>query len=117
MRSIKGYKASYNGACKGFLYEVGKTYTHEGKLQLHSSGFHYYTEPHEVFRNYQYKEGVTKFFEIEDLSVNTIDDGVLSVTDKLKIVREIPFEEYKKLFFWERDIARFKARVGYDNKC
>ena len=40
-KSIKGYKAFHeNWQCQGFQYEVGKTYEHDGRVDVCKSGFH-----------------------------------------------------------------------------
>ena len=93
----KGYKASHNGWCKDMKYEVGKTYTMNEKPVMCRCGFHYCEIIDDTLTYYPYKNGVTKIFEIEDLG-KTITKGGKSVTNKIKIVREIPVSEYNDLF-------------------
>jgi hypothetical protein len=47
------YKAfNKDWTCKGFQYEVGKTYTHEGDAKLCSAGFHVCEAPFDVLNYY-----------------------------------------------------------------
>ena len=96
METKKGYKASNNGWCKNVFYEVGKTYTHDDEVILCQSGFHYCTDIDDVFLHYIYTKGVTKIFEIEDLG-DTATDYTKNVTNKIRIVREIPVSEWNTI--------------------
>ena len=77
-------------------YEVGETYTTNQKVEICEFGFHYCENIDDVFTYYPYENGITKIFEIEDLGCGETY-GDKSVTNKIKIVREIPFEEYNTL--------------------
>ena len=46
---MKAYKATYNGRCGTLTYEIGKTYTLEGELQLCKQGFHYCMKIENIF--------------------------------------------------------------------
>ena len=94
---MKGYKISINGFCNGFKYEVGNTYTFEGKLRLWKKGFHFCKNIDDVFEWYDYNKDKTVIFEIEALG-EIIEDNNKCVTDKIKILRVIPKREYNKLF-------------------
>ena len=94
---MKGYKISNNRICKGFKYEVGKTYTFEGELRLCNQGFHFYKNIDDVFEWYFYDRNNTIIFEIEALG-KIIEDENKCVTDKIKVLRIIPKKEYNKLF-------------------
>jgi YD repeat-containing protein len=91
---MKAYKASYNGKCQSFNYEVGKTYTYNGKLVICSKGFHFCNDLDSLLEYYPMKKEL-KIFEIEVLG-KVISIGNNSVTDKLKVIREIPLSEFKK---------------------
>ena len=51
---IVAYKGfNKNMQCRGFQYEVGKAYKHEGKVGVCCSGFHSYEYPPDVFGYYE----------------------------------------------------------------
>ena len=94
---VKGYKAfNSDWTCREFQYEVGKTYTHDGELEMCESGFHFCTNPLECWEYYRW-DGTQKFAEIEALGKVLHSENSKCVTDKIKIVREIVAEEMLKI--------------------
>ena len=89
---MKGYKVfNPEWKCRGFQYEVGKTYKHDGKISLCNAGFHFCRNAADCF-NYKSFDSNNKVAEVEAVGlVESGDDK--SVTDEIKIVREIPWSE------------------------
>lgn len=92
----KGYKVfESDWTCKGLKYEVGKTYTLDESIELCKAGFHFCKNLVDCF---DYYPCVTwyKIAEVEALGqVKT--DGNKSVTDIIKIVKEISFDDLGKI--------------------
>jgi len=95
--NIIGYKGTKNGKCLDFQYEVGKTYEiEEGKLKLSEKGFHFCRKFNDVHYYYPLIEKDTVIYEIEALG-ETLKEIIKSVTDKIRIIREIPRSEWETL--------------------
>ena len=85
MIGYKGFDKDFK--CRGYQYEVGKTYEHGGRIDLCKSGFHFCRAMADVF-NY-YTDANCRYAEIEALG--TVEEGGdKCVTDKIRIIREIP---------------------------
>ena len=89
---ITGYKVfNHDWTCRGFKYEIGKTYTREGEKSLCYKGFHFCKNLMDCFDFY---DCVTwnKIAKVEALGeVKT--DNKKCVTNKIKILEEIPFDK------------------------
>jgi YD repeat-containing protein len=90
----RSYKATYNGKCRDITYEIGKTYTFNGEISLCSSGFHFCNDFDSLLKYYPMKSDL-KIFEIKVLG-EIITKGNKSVTNSLKILKEIPLSKFKK---------------------
>ena len=91
---MKGYKV-FNGdwTCRDFKYEVGKTYETEESPQCCGRGFHFCTNLADCFNYYSFNTD-NKVAEIEALGeIDKDDDDTKHCTNKIKIVREIAWEE------------------------
>ena len=90
---MKAYKATYNFKCLDQTYEVGKTYSID-KLELCKYGFHYCNSQKNTLNYYPYKKEFI-LLEVEPLGtiIESLDKSK-SVTDKIKILRVIPRDEY-----------------------
>ena len=75
---MKAYKAmNMDMTCRGFQYEVGKTYNHEGDIELCKKGFHACKYPTDVLDYYDVES--SRFFVVE-LSGNIQEEGNKSVS-------------------------------------
>ena len=88
---VKGYKGfNEDLTCRGFQYEIGKTYEYDGDIELCRSGFHFCRKLKDVHDFYDLKR--SRICEIEaDGKID--DDGVKSVCSRINIVRELSREE------------------------
>ena len=92
MSNVKGYKVfNPDWTCRGFQYEVGKTFEHDGNIELCGSGFHFCQRASDCFNYYDFNSS-NKVAEIEALDL-VETEGNKSVTNKIHIIREIPWQE------------------------
>lgn len=92
MATIKGYKVfNPDWTCKGFQYKVGETFTHNGNIKMYVEGFHFCRKASDCFNYYNFN-GNNKVAEVEAIGL-VETRGSTSVTDKIKIVREIEWQE------------------------
>ena len=92
----KGYKVfDKNWCCRGFQYEVGKTYTHEGEIKLCTAGFHFCENLIDCFDYYPFNKetNVAEIIARGDIITN----GKKSVTNIIDIVRELDWSEVLKI--------------------
>ncbi len=92
MSSVKGYKVfNPDWTCRGYQYKVCETFTHEGDIEICNAGFHFCQNAADCFNYYSFDSN-NKVAEIEAIgAVKT--EGNKSVTDKIRIIREIPWQE------------------------
>ena len=92
MTAIKGYKVfNPDWTCRGFQYKVGDTFVHNGNISMCGSGFHFCQKASDCFNYYNFN-GQNKVAEVEALGL-VETQGDKSVTDKIKIIREIEWSE------------------------
>ena len=116
-----GYKATYNGYCLNQLYEVGQTYTLDGKMKMCVRGFHFCQDLFDVFKYYPYDKNI-EVFEVESLGdVKNSEDK--SVTNKIKILKEVDLknmivEKYdkKRYFNSKGNYIKYETAHGYYQK-
>ena len=84
---MKGYKASINGICRDFKFEVGKTYEIEGELELCKNGFHFCKTIADTAMYYYYGDSNNIYFEVEAVGEVVSEENDKYATNKLKILR------------------------------
>ena len=89
---VRGYKVfNPDWTCRGFQYEVGKTFKHEGNIEMCKSGFHFCMKASDCFNYYEFN-CKNKIAEVE--AIGKIETkGDKSVTDKIAIIREVSWHE------------------------
>ena len=94
--SIKGYKVfNPDWTCQGFRYEVGKTFKHDGNIEMCGAGFHFCQKISDCFNYYDFNSS-NKVAEVEAIGhTETRDDK--SVTDEIVIIKELTWHEVLNL--------------------
>ena len=91
-----GYKATdKNGCCRGFKFEVGKTYKKNTKKEdlkcCTETGFHFCRELFAIEKESNYKLSESRLFEI--IAGDYVRDGDKYCTNRITILREIKGDE------------------------
>ena len=89
--SVKGYKVFRpDWTCKGFQYEVGKIFEEDVIPSCCNRGFHFCEKASDCFSYYDFDSN-NKVAEV--IALGDVDtDGKKSCTNKIQIVREIPWQ-------------------------
>ena len=105
---MKGYKVfEPNWTCRGFQYAVGKTFEEDVTPSCCNRGFHFCTELKDCFDYYPFDPN-NKVAEVEAFGeIDTETNGSKHCTNKIKIIREISWEEVLKLVNIGKDNAGF----------
>ena len=92
----KGYKVFHSDwTCRGFQYEVGKTYEEDVVPDVCKVGFHFCQKLADCFGYYDFNPN-NKVAEIE--AIGDIDEGNNKCcTNKITIVKEITWQEVLKM--------------------
>ena len=88
------YKATYNYKCRNQTYKVGKTYTSD-KFKICRHGMHYCNKMDNTLKYYDPNKDFI-LLEVEIMGDVETEEGK-SVTNKLKILRVVPPDEYTDL--------------------
>jgi hypothetical protein len=121
--AYKGFDKNFK--CRGFQYEVGKTYIHEGEITLCKAGFHYCEDPLDIFKHYSPQWGaryclVTPGGTIKHDLVNnksvaskiTIEQEVSLYMMVKSVLKDVPEEFPKK---WITKVGREKQLANASN--
>ena len=107
-KPVKGYKVfNTDWTCRGFKYAVGETFEEEVKPSVCHRGFHFCEKAADCF-NYYHFDPANKVAEVLALG-DVVTKGDKSCTNKIQIVREIPWTELLKI------VNTGKSCSGYRN--
>ena len=91
--AYKGFKQDWT--CRGYQYEVGKTYVHKGDVKAYGSGFHACEYPLDVLS--YYSPAVSKFAVVKMSGETSKDsDDTKIASAKITIETEINLPEMVK---------------------
>ena len=106
MSEVKGYKVfNPDWTCRGFQYEVGKIFEEDVKPRCCDRGFHFCEKAADCFSYYSFNSE-NKVAEV--VALGEVDtDGEKSCTNKIQIVREIPWQELLTIVNTGKDCTGF----------
>ena len=94
MSEVKGYKVfNPDWTCRGFQFEVGKTFEEDVIPSCCNRGFHFCTKASDCFSYYDFRSEnkVAEVVALGDVDTSTKDTKCC--TNKIQIVREITWQE------------------------
>ncbi len=92
-RTVTAYKAfNADWTCRGFQYEVGKTYEMEGAVEICKSGFHACTFPADIWSYYDITQSKIARVSVVDPVSHDEDSKVASA--KITIEAEVSIPEW-----------------------
>ena len=109
---VKGYKVfNPDWTCRGFQYEVGKIFEEDVVPRVCDRGFHFCERASDCFQYYRFN---SKNKVAEVIALGEIDsDGAKSCTNKIQIVREIPWDELLRIVAQEwNGLSRYGQEEG-----
>ena len=99
---VRGYKGFENDmTCRGFQYEPGKVYEMDGEIKPCERGFHFCRNAADVFNYYERKD--FRYADVEALG-EEIECGDKSVTNKIRIVRELTRTELLEAMYTQEGL-------------
>ena len=91
MKEFKVFNSDWT--CRGFQFEVGKTFTEDVTPVCCDRGFHFCTKAADCFKYYDFNPD-NKVAEVEALGdIDTNNDDSKCCTNKIHIIREITWQE------------------------
>jgi len=111
---MKAYKVfNPDFTCRGFQYEVGKTYTNEGDISMCQEGFHACKNISDCFSFYLF-DPKNKVAEVKLMGKILGKDEIKQVANKIKIVRELTWNEVLELANTGKGNSAYR-NSGYSN--
>ncbi len=111
MKAYKGFDKDFK--CRGFQYEVGKTYEHDGDVVACESGFHACENPFDVWNYYSPLD--SRFAEVTLSGAKSTDSSDSKIAAaKITITSEIGLGDFvKKCVNWLIDATKDKSESGH----
>ena len=109
---MEGYKVfEPDWTCRGFQYEVGKTFEEDVIPSCCSKGFHFCKELKDCFNYYPFNPDnkVAKVVALGELDEES--DGSKCCTNKIQIVEEISWEDVLRMVNLEKETQVFATAV------
>ena len=106
-KMVRGYKVfNHDWTCRGFQYEVGKTFEEDVTPCTCDRGFHFCERASDCFQYYQFnpENKVAEVIALGDIDTN----GTKSCTNKIQIVREVPWDELLRIVNEGKDCTGFR---------
>ena len=94
MKAYKGFNKDMT--CRGFQYEEGKEYTHEGEIKICNKGFHACEDPLDCLEYYTPNKSVYHEVELEDVSPERGDDDTKIVGKTIRIGAKLSISDMVK---------------------
>ena len=113
---VKGYKVfNQDWTCRGFQYEVGGTYEDDRKPSCCERGFHFCLNAADCFNYYKFnpENKVAEVIAIGEVSYSREDTK--ACTNKIQIVREIPWQEVLEIVNTGKGCTGFRNSGNYNS--
>ncbi len=104
VEEVKGFKVfNPDWTCRGFQYEVGKTFEEDIIPKCCLEGFHFHLKASDCFNYYSsnHNNKVAEVVALGEVDYSTEDSKC--ATNKIQIVREISWDEVQKIVNLEKD--------------
>lgn len=113
MRDYKVFNPDWT--CRGFKFEVGKTFTEDVIPVCCDRGFHFCTKAADCFKYYDFNPD-NKVAEVEALGdIDTNNNDSKCSTNKIHIIREIAWQEVLDLANLGKACTGFYNSGGYNS--
>jgi hypothetical protein len=120
MKAYKGFNRSEDGtlSCLGFVYEPGKTYKHEGEIEVCVSGFH---ACHDLWQTWAFypNNGNNEFWEVEcgGEIMEGYDSSGKFACSEITLVKKVDMDEvlrFEDLYFFHEGFAKVDSGRKYN---
>lgn len=116
---MEGYKVfKHDWTCRGFQYEVGKTFEEDVTPSCCNREFHFCKKLNDCFKYYQFNPDnkVAKVIALGEIDEEA--DGSKCCTNKIKIVEEMSWEDiYEMVNIGERNLGRYNTGLNNFGDC